>query len=104
MHYPVSHGGNTDAADMLKIESDSDGQTRVIRLIGRLQAEHVNDLKNRLQAEVLRTVLDLDEVTLVDLEVVRFLSASEIEGVELIHSSPYVREWILREREEGSED
>jgi hypothetical protein len=44
---------------MLKIESDSDGQTRVIRLIGRLQAEHVNDLKNQLDGGVLRTVLDL---------------------------------------------
>jgi anti-anti-sigma regulatory factor len=89
---------------MLKIESESDGQTRVIRLIGRLQAEHVNDLKDRLEGRVLRTVLDLDEITLVDIEVVRFLSACEMEGVELIHSSPYVREWILREREEGKED
>jgi anti-anti-sigma regulatory factor len=89
---------------MLKIESESDGQTRVIRLIGRLQSEHVNDLKDRLNGRGLRTVLDLDEVTLVDIAVVRFLSACEMEGVELIHSSPYVREWILREREEGRED
>jgi hypothetical protein len=50
-----------------------------------------------------RIVLDLDEVTLVDLDVVRFLGVSEAEGVELVNCSPYIRDWIFRERntEEG---
>ena len=39
-----------------------------------------------------RTILDLNEVTLVDADVIRFLSSSEREGVTLIHRPPYVRE------------
>ena len=84
---------------MLKIESDLDGQTKVIRLIGRLEAEHVNELNKQLEGQAPRTILDLDEVTLVDCEVVRFLGACEDEGVELCRCSPYVRDWIDRERE-----
>lgn len=87
---------------MLRIETDSDGQTKVIRLIGRLQSEHVDQLKRQLDDDrVARTVLDLKEITLVDIDVVRFLGASEYKGVELRHCSPYVRDWIDHERDEG---
>ena len=50
-----------------------------------------------------RIVLDLEEVTLVDLDVVRFLGVTEAEGVEVVNCSPYIRDWIVRERisEEG---
>jgi hypothetical protein len=47
-------------------------------------------------------ILDLSEVTLVDIEVVRFLTSCEDEGIELVHCPPYVREWIVRERAEGA--
>jgi hypothetical protein len=43
-------------------------------------------------------VLDLDQVTLVDVEVVRFLGTCEKEGTELLHCPPYIREWISREQ------
>src|SRR2546422_6982778 len=43
-------------------------------------------------------MFDLDEVTLVDSAVVRFLLACEAEGIELLHGSPYIREWMDRER------
>ena len=45
-------------------------------------------------------ILDLSEVTLVDLGVVRFLIRCEDEGIELVKCPPYVSEWMLREREE----
>ena len=44
-------------------------------------------------------VLDLEHVTLVDLEGIRFLSDCEAKGIELVHCSPYIREWIARERQ-----
>ena len=47
--------------------------------------------------------MDLDEVTLVDVEVVRFLSECEDRGIVLVPCPPYVREWILRERAEGAQ-
>jgi hypothetical protein len=44
--------------------------------------------------------LDLNEVTLVDVDVVRFLGGQERRGVELGKCSPYIREWIQREHSE----
>ena len=56
-----------------------------------------------MKGKVKRIVLDLEEVTLVDRDVVRSLGASEAVGVELVNCSPYIRDWIFRERntEEG---
>jgi len=50
-----------------------------------------------------RHILDLSEVTLVDLEVVRFLISLEDEGAELFQCPLYVCEWMLRERAEGAQ-
>jgi hypothetical protein len=41
----------------------------------------------------------LDEVTLVDVEVVRFLVRCEAAGGKVLHCAPYIREWMLRERD-----
>jgi hypothetical protein len=43
-------------------------------------------------------VLDLDDLTLVDVAVVQFLIACEAEGIELRHCPPYVRAWMDCER------
>ena len=81
----------------LKIEKDCLGQKTVIRLSGRLRAEHLDELKAQLEGDCQGIELDLEGVTLVDVEVVRFLSACEDGGVELLHCCPYIREWMLRE-------
>jgi hypothetical protein len=81
-----------------RIEKDVDGQTTTIRLIGQVQAEHLDALKEQIESSGPRPLLDLDEVTLVDVQVVRFLGACEEEGTELLHCPPYVREWISREK------
>ena len=49
-------------------------------------------------------VLDLEEVTLVDVEVVRFLGICETKCVELVHCSPYIREWVFREQASDEEN
>jgi hypothetical protein len=83
----------------LKIEKDSDGHQTTIRLIGRMQAEHLKELKAQMQDSGPGIVLDLDEVTLVDVEVVRFLGLCEAEGGTVLHGAPYIREWMRRERD-----
>ena len=50
-----------------------------------------------------RIILDLGEITLVDIAAVRFLLGCEDEGIQLIQCPPYVREWMLRERAEGAQ-
>jgi hypothetical protein len=83
----------------LRIEQTSDGQTTTIRLIGQFQSDHLEAVKEQMQGSGLRTVLDLDEVTLVNVHVVRFLGRCEQEGTELLHCPLYIREWISREQQ-----
>ena len=83
----------------LRIEQTSDGQTTTIRLIGQFQSEHLEAVKEQMQGGGPRTVLDLDEVMLVDVHVVRFLGRCEQEGTELLHCPLYIREWIAREQQ-----
>ncbi|MGE0274680.1 MAG: hypothetical protein AB7G68_19215 [Nitrospiraceae bacterium] len=72
----------------------------VIRLNGRLQSEHLHELKIQLKGEQSPIALDLEGVTLVDVDIVRFLNACENSGVELLHCWPYIREWMRREHVE----
>jgi len=37
-------------------------------------------------------------VTLVDVEIVRFLNACEKGGVKLLNCWPYIQEWMIREK------
>ena len=81
-----------------KIERHADGQQTTFRLIGYVQAEQLEALKAQLGSHGSGTVLDLDEVTLVDVEVVRFLGSCEAAGIAILHCPLYIREWIAREQ------
>jgi hypothetical protein len=82
----------------LKIEKHLDGDRTTIRLTGRMQAEHLGELKKQIHESGPATIFDLDEVTLVDVEIVRFLGTCEARGVTLINCPPYIRDWIGKER------
>jgi hypothetical protein len=82
---------------MFKIEKLAEGNTTVLRLVGRINAKHLDELSKLIADAEPKVVLDLSEVTLVDLDVVRFLGDQERRGVELGKCSPYIREWIKRE-------
>jgi hypothetical protein len=83
----------------LKIEKTLGERCTIINLMGRIRAEHLDELKAQINASVPRIVLELGEVSLVDADAVRFLSTCEIEGIELLNCPAYIREWIVRERE-----
>ena len=85
--------------EALKIETDSKGGATTLRLIGRLQAEHVTQLKKEIEDRSAERVC-LREVTLVDADVVRFLTACEENGISIVNCSAYIREWMDREREQ----
>ena len=88
---------------MLRIEKESDGHTTTLRLIGRIQSADIGSIRAQMDDDSVHVLFDLGEVTLVNVEVIRFLSDCEDEGFVLIHCPPYVREWILRERAEGAQ-
>ena len=81
----------------LRIQQDSSGCATTIRLIGRVRSEHLLELTKLIESVGPNVVLDLDEVTLVDVDAVRFFSGCEVNGAQLLHCSLYIREWMLRE-------
>jgi hypothetical protein len=81
----------------LKIESAFDGKAVTVRLCGRIEEDHLDAIQEEVRRYHPRLMFDLGETTLVDREVVRFLAAQEMEGVELIDCPRYIREWIARE-------
>jgi hypothetical protein len=88
----------------LRIEMVPDGQTTTIRLIGRIRAEHLDELKAQIEGSGTAVILDLEEVNLVDVEVVRFLGRRLIEGISVVNGSPYINNWIAQEHGRGSHD
>jgi anti-anti-sigma regulatory factor len=84
---------------MLKIRKVQNGEL-LFRLSGRMDAENIGEFKSVLgtKATERRIVLDLEDLTLVDQEVVSFLIRCEADGIELRNCPEYIREWINGER------
>jgi anti-anti-sigma regulatory factor len=84
---------------MLRITRVTDTGTPTLMLSGRISAEQLPDVRRSVQVEEARDlVLDLREVTLVDVEAVRFLLRCEQDGIRITHCPGYVREWMVREK------
>ena len=69
-----------------------------ICLSGELRSQHLDDLRAQIEQCGQGVILDLDEVELVDIDAVRFLSACEASGVDVVNCLPYIREWMFQER------
>jgi hypothetical protein len=69
-----------------------------ILLSGEFRSEQLGQVKAEIEFCESPAVLDLEELDLVDVEGVRFLNACEAKGISVLHCSPYIREWMLRER------
>jgi hypothetical protein len=84
---------------MLRIERQSKGRSSTnLKLSGRMQADGLSDLRAEIKKSSPLPSLDLEEVTLLDRDSVRFLIRCETEGVQLVNCPLYVQEWITRER------
>ena len=86
---------------MLRIETETDGPRLILRLIGRISANCIEQLRENLENRTCAMILDLAEVHLVDLQSVRFLCDCQDQNIELRNCPPYILEWIRRERVEG---
>jgi anti-anti-sigma regulatory factor len=77
----------------LKIETTPGKRFATIRLIGRIQTEHLSELIVQLDAAGPNVVLDFSDVSIVNLDVVRFLGECESRGIQLINCPTYIRRW-----------
>ena len=85
---------------MLRIEKESDGRVTRLLVSGHIQADGIACIKSAMKDASKRKLLDLRDVTLVDITAIRFLIRCEKEGIELAQCPPFVREWMLLERVE----
>jgi anti-anti-sigma regulatory factor len=84
---------------MLRIVRSIDAGTTTLTVSGRIDSEQLTELRRSVEEERSRdVVLDLVEVSLVDVEAVRFLMQCETEGVRIARCPAYVREWMAREK------
>jgi hypothetical protein len=82
----------------LRIETTPGQQRTIVKLIGRIQTEHLSELRVQLGAIAESIVLDLGDVSLVSLDVVKFLSTCQSEGIQLLNCPTYIRKWITKEK------
>jgi anti-anti-sigma regulatory factor len=75
-------------------------------LSGRMDAENVSELEDLFSAEASgrRIVLDLEDLTLVDRDVVSFLRRCEASSIQLTNCPAYIREWISGEPDADEEN
>jgi anti-anti-sigma regulatory factor len=84
---------------MLKITRAGNGEV-VFKVSGQLNVENLDEMEKLIKAERKggRIVLDLTDLISVDREAVEFLAKCETEAIKLKNCSPYMREWVRRER------
>ncbi len=90
---------------MLKITRTTNGEV-VFKLSGRMDAENVGELEKLFRAEASgrRIVLNLEDLTLVDQNVVIFFRRCEANSIQLKNCPAYIREWITGERDADEEN
>jgi hypothetical protein len=84
---------------MLRIQR-SNTHGAAFSLSGRIEAEDVVELQRLLSLEAADAAVsfDLQDVTLVDRDTVKFLAGREAAGLKLENCPAYIREWIETER------
>ena len=87
-----------------KIEKVVAGKICTLYLSGRLHTAHLEELRTAMEDDLASCALDLKEVTIVDVDAVRFLGQLERQGVSLLHCSRYIRKWIDKELENSQAD
>jgi hypothetical protein len=81
-----------------RIERSCEGEDTILRLSGRMRADDLESLQKEIGNEP-RLILDLTGVSVVDVEIVRFLNICEIRGLRIENGPSYIKEWMRRERE-----
>jgi ABC-type transporter Mla MlaB component len=83
----------------LKIKRICEKDESRLCLSGELRGTHVVDLRAEIERLVQPAILDLDEVSVVDIDGIRLLNECQAQGIQVVKCSPYIRRWMLQEKE-----
>ena len=83
-----------------RIETAARGKCTVFILSGRIEGLATAELRRlfELQTDYHDIVLDLQDVSVIDRDVMGFFISCEADGVKLENCTPYIREWMEREK------
>jgi len=84
---------------MLRVETLQEGNRTVLRLIGELRSGEIGILQSEISEDSVTVVVNLKELSVIDLNGIRFLLECRARGIEIEECPPYVREWMKRESE-----
>jgi hypothetical protein len=84
-----------------RIDTAARGKFTVFSLSGRVETQAIAELRRLfgLQTDCRDIVLDLKDVSLVSRDAMGFLSRCEADGMKLENCTPYIREWMEREKD-----
>jgi predicted metal-binding protein len=83
----------------LRIERSARQSSTVFSLSGRMEAEHVAELKELFDRDYRKIILDLRDLRLADRDAVKFLMGCDRDGMKFENCPAYVREWMDREKD-----
>ena len=86
---------------MFRVESKKRGPKTTIRISGRLDRRHLEDLEALCAAAETTVILDLSEVQSLDEDAIRWLSRWRARGERVFGESPYVRFLLERARKDS---
>jgi hypothetical protein len=84
-----------------RIETAARGRFTVFILSGRIEKQAIAELRRLFerQTDCRDIILDLKDVGVIDRDVVHFFVRCEADGVKLENCTPYIREWMEREKD-----
>ena len=90
---------------MLKIQRSFTDRV-VLTLVGRIRLEHVPELQRLLSLENVDhgIAFNLQDVTLIDRDAVKFLARCEADSIRLENCPAYIRAWLERERKARADE
>ena len=84
-----------------RIETTARGRLTVFSLSGRIEGAAITELRRLFEGQtgLCDIVFDLKDVSVIDRDVLRFFVRCEADGVKLENCTPYIREWMEREKD-----
>jgi anti-anti-sigma regulatory factor len=84
-----------------RIEIAARGRLTVFILSGHIETQAIAELRRLCERQTHHRdiVVDLKDVSLVDREAMRFFIRCEADGVTLENCTPYIREWMEKEKD-----
>jgi ABC-type transporter Mla MlaB component len=86
------------------LENIAPANRLTIKLSGQLDVDCLAELEAQIASGVRRIELEMKEVTLVDIDAVRFLLKCQTRGIRLRGRSAYISDWMRREQDSGTEE